>query len=87
MGKSRACTSKMAQELTEFNLVEASANAGHNFLLKNALERNFFASTKVNFSSPKQASHVIPAITIPMQLMESNSEAQKLQNDHQGFLA
>jgi hypothetical protein len=68
-------------------LGEASTNAGPKLSLKNAFEHNFSAFVKMKFSSQKQASHIIFAITIPTQLTESKSEAQKLLNDHHKVLA
>jgi hypothetical protein len=67
--------------------VKKKKNVGHELSLKNALERNFSMSSKVKFSPAKQANCIIFYVIIPMQLTDSNSKAQKLQNDCQRFLA
>jgi hypothetical protein len=53
MGKLRAYISHMTQELIEHNLDEATAKERPELSLKNAFERNFSMSVKMNFSSWK----------------------------------
>jgi hypothetical protein len=75
MDENKTYTTQMTQKLTKLKLIESTVRTGPELSLKNAFERNFSTFAKVNFSSPKQVSHMFFTVTIPT---ESKYEGAKI---------